>query len=92
MAQEKFHVDKYTNIKISTSSHLSKRRQKMYYNVKPKRHEVRGELRKLHNEELSDLYSSPNFIGLSIKKNDMGRACNMYRGEDKCIQGFDGEN
>jgi hypothetical protein len=28
----------------------------------PKRDEVTGELRKLHNEELSDLYSSPNIV------------------------------
>ena len=28
----------------------------------PKRDEVTGELRKLHNEELNDLYSSPNII------------------------------
>jgi hypothetical protein len=28
----------------------------------PKRDEVRGELRKLHNEELCDLYSSPSII------------------------------
>ena len=32
----------------------------------PKRDEVTGEWRKLHNEELSDLYSSPN-IGRVIK-------------------------
>jgi hypothetical protein len=28
----------------------------------PKRDEVTGECRKLHNEELRDLYSSPNII------------------------------
>jgi hypothetical protein len=30
--------------------------------VGPKRGEVTGDWRKLHNEELNDLYSSPNFI------------------------------
>jgi len=28
----------------------------------PKRDEVTGEWRKLHNEELSDLYCSPNIV------------------------------
>jgi len=28
----------------------------------PKRDEVTGELRKLHNEELNDLFSSPNIV------------------------------
>jgi hypothetical protein len=30
----------------------------------PKRDEVTGELRKLHNEELRDLYSLPNIVGV----------------------------
>jgi hypothetical protein len=31
----------------------------------PKRDEVRGGWRKLHNEELHNLYGSPNIIGIS---------------------------
>jgi hypothetical protein len=30
----------------------------------PKRDEVMGEWRELHNEELCDLYSSPSIIGI----------------------------
>jgi len=38
----------------------------------PRRDEVMGELRRLHNEELNDLYSSPSH---KIEKNEMGWAC-----------------
>jgi hypothetical protein len=34
----------------------------------PKRDEVTGEWRKLHNEELNDLYCSPNIVGVKISK------------------------
>jgi len=40
----------------------------------PKRDEVTGESRKLHNEELNDLYCSGEKIG----KNEMGGACSAY--------------
>jgi hypothetical protein len=34
---------------------------------------------KLHNEELNDLYSSPDIIRMiQIRKNEMGRVCSMY--------------
>jgi hypothetical protein len=55
-----------------------------------KRDEVRGEWRKLHNEELNDLYTK-YYSGDQIKKNDMDGACNTCQGEERCVQGFGGE-
>jgi len=44
----------------------------------PKRDEVTGEWRQLHNEELNDLYCSPNIVQVTkIKKNEMGGECSM---------------
>jgi hypothetical protein len=57
----------------------------------PKRNEVAMELRRLHNEELHDLYSSPNIIRV-IKPRRMRWAWNVARvgRQDRCVQGFDG--
>ena len=45
----------------------------------PKRDEVTGEYRKLHNEELNDLYSSPNIVWCDkVEKNEMDKACSTY--------------
>jgi hypothetical protein len=42
----------------------------------PKRDEVTGEWGRLHNEELNDLYSLPQYsAGGKIEKNVMGVAC-----------------
>jgi hypothetical protein len=53
----------------------------------PKREKVTREWRKLYNEELNDLYCSPNIIRvIKMEKNEIGRACSAYL--EKCIQGF----
>jgi len=57
----------------------------------PKRNVVTGDWRKLHNEELNDLYFSKYCSGDQIEKNEMGGACSVYGGEERCIQGFGGE-
>jgi len=58
----------------------------------PKRDEVTGEWRKLHNEKLNVLYCSPNIIRV-IKsiKNEMGGACSACGVQERRIQGFGGE-
>jgi len=58
----------------------------------PKRDDVTGEWRKLHNEELNYLYSSANIIW-EIKCRRMrwaGHVASMGE-EERCIQGFGGE-
>ena len=49
----------------------------------PKRDGVIREWRKLHNEELNDLYSSPSIVVDKIEKNEMGGACSAYGGEER---------
>jgi hypothetical protein len=46
--------------------------------------EVTGGWRKLHNEKLPNLYSSPNILD-QVKEDAMGRACSMNGGEAECI-------
>jgi len=49
----------------------------------PRRDEVTGEWRRLHNEELNDLYSSPNIVRV-IKSRIMRWAENVARmGEER---------
>jgi hypothetical protein len=55
----------------------------------PRRDEVTGEWRELHNEELHILYSSPNIIR-QIKSRRMRWAGHVARMEEESVQGFDG--
>jgi hypothetical protein len=51
----------------------------------PKRDEVTGEWRKLHNEELNDLYSLPNIVWV-VKSRRMRWAGHVARmGEDRVV-------
>jgi len=51
----------------------------------PKRDEVTGEWRKLHNEELNDLYSLPNIVQV-VKSRRMRWAGHVARmGEDRGV-------
>jgi hypothetical protein len=48
----------------------------------PKIDEVTGKWRKLHNEELNDLYSSPNILRvIKLRIMEMGGVCSTYGGE-----------
>jgi hypothetical protein len=52
----------------------------------PRREEVTGDWRKLHNEELHKLYSSPDIIRMiQVKEDEMGRACSTNEGDEECI-------
>jgi len=44
----------------------------------------------LHNEKLHVFYSTPVVIQV-VKDDEMGGECGMYKEEEKCLQGSDGE-
>jgi hypothetical protein len=50
----------------------------------PKRDDVTGEWRKLHNEELNDLYSLPNIVRV-VKSRRMRWAGHVARIGERCV-------
>jgi hypothetical protein len=54
----------------------------------PKKEEVAGGLRRLHNEELHNLQTLPNILGQSRRK---GMTCSTHKREEKCLQYFGGK-
>ena len=57
----------------------------------PKRDEVTGEWRKLHNEELRDPLLPTQYCAGGKIENEVGGACCMYGGGERCAQGSSGE-
>ena len=57
----------------------------------PERDEVKVEWRRLRNEELNDLYSTPNFIRVIKSRRMRWGSCSTYWREESCIQSFGGE-
>jgi hypothetical protein len=54
----------------------------------PKRNEVTGEWRKLHNEKFNGLYSSPNTIRvITLRRMRCMRHLALW-GRERCVQGF----
>jgi len=51
----------------------------------PKRDEVTGDWRRLHNKELNDVYSSPNIIQIIKLRHEMGGAHSTYGREERCV-------
>jgi hypothetical protein len=57
----------------------------------PKKDEVTGEWRRLHNRALCSVLLTKYHSGDQVKKTEMGRTCGTYGEEERYIQGFSGE-
>jgi hypothetical protein len=52
----------------------------------PKREEVVGGWRRLHNEELHNLYASTNIIRVKkVKEDEMDGTCSTHGRDEKCV-------
>jgi len=62
-------------------------KQKIFWGT---RDEVTGDWRRLHYEELYDILFA-RYSGDIFQKNEMGKACGMFRRQKRFIQCFRGE-
>jgi hypothetical protein len=60
--------------------------------AKREKYALTGGWRKLRNEELHNLYSSPNILRSQIMGDKTGGKCDTHSGEEKSIQVYGGEN
>jgi hypothetical protein len=57
-----------------------------------KRDDMTGDRRKLHNEQLPNLYSSPSIIKMAKSRRiRLGRTRSTHESEEECIQDFSGK-
>jgi hypothetical protein len=49
---------------------------------------VVGGWRKLHNEDLHNLFASPYIVRVANQEDGMGGVCSMRRRAEKCVQNF----
>jgi hypothetical protein len=54
----------------------------------PKRDEIIGGWKKLHNKELHNFYSPPVMRTMTVKEGEIGGACSTCRRKEDCVQGF----
>ena len=57
----------------------------------PKRDDATGQWRKLHDEGLNDLYSSPSIVWVIKSRRMRWGARSVYWRGERCVQGFGGE-
>jgi hypothetical protein len=57
----------------------------------PKKDELTGKWRIIHNVGLCDLYISPHIFRMIKNKNERGRVYSMHEGKERCVKGLGGK-
>jgi hypothetical protein len=51
----------------------------------PRRDGVMGGWRKLHNEQLHNVYSSPSIIRITVEEDEVGGTCGTNGRKEECV-------